>query len=210
MIRNPRDLKRYSVSERVNHWVVGISFILLALSGLAFFHPAFYPLTQLFGGGTWTRILHPWIGVIMALAFFIMAVRFAGLNLIGKADIEWLKRAGEMIDGDDHNMPAQGKYNGGQKLLFWGLVLGMTVISVSGLLMWRSMVPMSTPVVRLASLAHAGAAVFMIALIIVHVYAAIWTRGTIRAMWYGTVTRAWAKQHHRTWYEQVTGDRNNN
>ena len=209
MIRNPRDLKRYSAWERVNHWVVGISFILLALSGLAFFHPAFFPLTQLFGGGTWTRILHPWLGVIMALAFFIMAVRFAGLNLIGKADIEWLKRVGEMIDGDDHNMPAQGKYNGGQKLLFWGLVLGMTVISVSGLLMWRSMVPMSTPVVRLASLAHAGAAVFMIALIIVHVYAAIWTRGTIRAMWYGTVTRAWAKQHHRKWYEQITGNRSN-
>ena len=209
MIRNPRDLKRYSVSERVNHWVVGISFILLALSGLAFFHPAFYPLTQLFGGGTWTRILHPWIGVIMALAFFIMAVRFAGLNLIGKADIEWLKRAGEMIDGDDHNMPAQGKYNGGQKLLFWGLVIGMLVIAVSGVLMWRSMVAVPTPVVRLASLAHACAAVFMILLIIVHVYAAIWTRGTIRAMWYGTVTRAWAKQHHRKWYEQITGNRSN-
>ena len=209
MIRNPRDLKRYSVSERVNHWVVGISFILLALSGLAFFHPAFYPLTQLFGGGTWTRILHPWIGVIMALAFFIMAVRFAGLNLIGKADIEWLKRAGEMIEGDDHNMPAQGKYNGGQKLLFWGLVIGMLVIAVSGVLMWRSMVAVPTPVVRLASLAHACAAVFMILLIIVHVYAAIWTRGTIRAMWYGTVTRAWAKQHHRKWYEQITGNRSN-
>jgi formate dehydrogenase subunit gamma len=42
-------------------------------------------------------------------------------------------------------------------------------------------------------------------LIMVHVYAAIWTKGTIRAMWYGTVTRAWAKQHHRAWYRQMTG-----
>jgi formate dehydrogenase subunit gamma len=24
-------------------------------------------------------------------------------------------------------------------------------------------------------------------------------------MVYGTVTRAWAKQHHRAWYRQVTG-----
>ncbi len=69
MNRNPRDLVRYNASERANHWVVGICFILLALSGLAFFHPAFFPLTQLFGGGAWTRILHPYIGVVMALSF---------------------------------------------------------------------------------------------------------------------------------------------
>ena len=50
MIRNPKDLARYDALERANHWLVGISFILLALSGLAFFHPAFYPLVQLFGG----------------------------------------------------------------------------------------------------------------------------------------------------------------
>ena len=48
-------------------------------------------------------------------------------------------------------------------------------------------------------------AYIVIALIMVHVYAAIWVKGTIRAMWYGTVTRAWAKQHHRGWYRQVTG-----
>ena len=72
MRRNPRDLQRYSAGERANHWVVGICFILLALSGLAFFHPAFFPLTQLFGGGPWTRILHPYIGVVMMLFFIMM------------------------------------------------------------------------------------------------------------------------------------------
>ena len=76
MIRNPKDLKRYTAPERANHWVVGISFILLALSGLAFFHPAFLPLTQLFGGGVWARILHPFIGVLMALSFLAMFFRF--------------------------------------------------------------------------------------------------------------------------------------
>ena len=50
MIRDPKDLKRYSASERLNHWTVGISFILLAISGLAFFHPAFFPLSTLLGG----------------------------------------------------------------------------------------------------------------------------------------------------------------
>ena len=107
MIRDPKDLKRYNASERANHWVIGISFILLALSGLAFFHPAFYPLTMLFGGGAWARILHPYIGVIIGIAFAIMFVRFYALNVITPTDREWLSRVDEMIEGNDHNMPTQ-------------------------------------------------------------------------------------------------------
>lgn len=206
MRRNPRDLQRYTAGERANHWIVGICFILLALSGLAFFHPAFFPLTQLFGGGPWTRILHPYVGVVMFVFFLAMAVRFATLNMIEQRDIEWLKNVNKMVDGDDHDMPEQGKYNGGQKLLFWGLVVGMLAITASGVLMWRAWWTPPITVIRAASVLHAVAAVWMIGLIILHVYAAIWTRGTIRAMMYGTVTRAWAKQHHRGWYRKVTGD----
>ena len=206
MRRNPNDLKRYNASERLNHWITGICFILLALSGMAFFHPAFYPLTMLFGGGTWTRILHPYIGVVMFLFFLVMAIRFAGLNMIEKRDVEWLKNVNKMVDGDDHDMPEQGKYNGGQKVLFWGLVIGMLMLIITGVLMWRAWLNLPVGVVRVASVVHAVAAVWMIGLIILHVYAAIWTRGTIRAMLYGTVTRAWAKQHHRGWYRKMTGD----
>lgn len=205
MIRNPRDLQRYTASERANHWVVGICFILLGLSGLAFFHPAFFPLVHLFGGGVWARILHPWIGVVMALFFIIMFFRFARLNIMGSADWEWLSKVRKMVDGDDHDMPEQGKYNGGQKLLFWGLAISMLLITVSGVVMWRSQFDFPVEMVRTAVVVHAAAAAFMIGLIFVHVYAAIWTRGTIRAMLYGTVTRAWAKQHHRGWYRQMTG-----
>ena len=206
MRRNPNDLQRYNASERLNHWITGICFILLALSGLAFFHPAFYPLTMLFGGGTWTHILHPYIGVVMFLFFLVMAIRFAGLNMIEKRDVEWLKNVNKMVDGDDHDMPEQGKYNGGQKVLFWGLVIGMLMLIITGVLMWRAWLNLPVGVVRVASVVHAVAAVWMIGLIILHVYAAIWTRGTIRAMLYGTVTRAWAKQHHRGWYRKMTGD----
>jgi formate dehydrogenase subunit gamma len=207
MRRNPRDLQRYNASERANHWVVGICFILLALSGLAFFHPAFFPLTQLFGGGPWTRILHPYIGVVMMLFFVVMAGRFWKLNVLEPRDKEWLRNVRKMVDGNDHDMPEQGKYNGGQKVLFWGLVIGMVILFLSGLLMWRAWWTPPVTAVRLASLLHAVGAVWMIGLIIMHVYAAIWTRGTIRAMLYGTVTRAWAKQHHRGWYRQMTGDK---
>ena len=206
MRRNPRDLQRYSAGERANHWVVGICFILLALSGLAFFHPAFFPLTQLFGGGPWTRILHPYIGVVMMLFFLMMFLRFWRLNVMEQRDVEWLKNVNKMIDGNDHDMPEQGKYNGGQKVLFWGLVVGMLALTASGVAMWRAWLHLPVDMVRVASVVHAAAAVWMIGLIIMHVYAAIWTRGTIRAMLYGTVTRAWAKQHHRGWYRKMTGD----
>lgn len=205
MIRDPQDLKRYNASERANHWVVGISFILLALSGLAFFHPAFFPLTQLFGGGTWARILHPFIGVLMAVFFLVLFMRFRSLNVMTETDWKWVKRAREMVDGNDHNMPEQGKYNGGQKLLFWGLAVCMLLLAVSGVLMWRAYFGFDVGLVRLGAVVHAAVAAVMIAMIMVHVYAAIWVKGTIRAMWYGTVTRAWAKQHHRAWYRQVTG-----
>ena len=205
MIRNPKDLQRYTANERANHWVVGICFILLALSGLAFFHPAFFPLTQLFGGGVWTRILHPFIGVVMAISFLFIFLRFKSLNVMTDTDREWLARVGEMVDGNDHAMPEQGKYNGGQKMMFWALALCMLLLAVSGVLLWRAYFGFDVSLVRFGAVVHAAAAAVMIGLIMVHVYAAIWVKGTIRAMWYGTVTRAWARQHHRGWYRQMTG-----
>ncbi|MCX7898114.1 MAG: formate dehydrogenase subunit gamma [Rhodocyclaceae bacterium] len=205
MIRDPKDLVRYTPAERANHWVVGICFILLALSGLAFFHPAYWPLTQLFGGPVWARILHPFIGVLMAVSFLALFLRFKDLNRITEVDKKWLRRIGEMVEGNDHDMPEQGKYNGGQKLLFWLLAICMLLLTLSGIVMWRAYFEFPILLVRLAVVIHAATAAVMIGLIFVHVYAAIWVKGTIRAMWYGTVTRAWAKQHHRAWYREMTG-----
>src|SRR5487761_2329008 len=110
MIRDSKDLQRYTAPERANHWLVGMCFILLALSGLAFFHPLFWPLTNLFGGGTWARILHPYLGVLMAVSFFVMFLHFRALNVMTPTDREWLNRVKEMVDGHDQNMPEQGKY----------------------------------------------------------------------------------------------------
>jgi formate dehydrogenase subunit gamma len=205
MIRNPKDLARYNAQERANHWVVGICFILLGLSGLAFFHPAFYPLSQLFGGGVWARILHPFIGVLMTVSFLKLFFRFKEMNQMTPADKEWLNRVGEMVNGDDHNMPEQGKYNGGQKMMFWAMAICTALLFVSGILLWRAYFGFPVGLVRLGAVVHAAVAAVMIGMIMVHVYAAIWVKGTIRAMWYGTVTRAWAKQHHRAWYRQMTG-----
>lgn len=205
MIRDSKDLQRYTAPERANHWLVGMCFILLALSGLAFFHPLFWPLTNLFGGGTWARILHPYLGVLMAVSFFVMFLHFRALNVMTPTDREWLNRVKEMVDGHDQNMPEQGKYNGGQKMAFWGLAICTLLLFVTGIVLWRAYFDFPVGVVRFGAVVHAVAAAVMIAVVTVHVYAGIWVKGTIRAMWYGTVTRAWARQHHRAWYRQVTG-----
>ena len=206
MKRSSRDIVRYTAGERANHWVVAISFVLLALSGLAFFHPSFFFMTNLFGGGPWTRILHPYIGVVMAVAFVLMFFRFWQLNIIKQQDVEWIKHVPDLVNGDHDKMPPVDKYNGGQKVLFWMLVLCMLGLTVTGVLMWRAWWNLPVTVVRIGSVIHAISAFGMIGLIIAHVYAAIWTQGTIRAMTRGTVARAWARFHHPLWFRKVTGE----
>lgn len=207
MKRSPRDLKRYTASERANHWLVAMTFVLLALSGLAFFHPAFFPLTQLFGGGPWARILHPYIGVVMALGFVLMVIRFWRLNIIAERDRQWLKEAPKLVTEEHHVMPEQDKYNGGQKVLFWLLVASMLGLTLSGVLMWRAWWNLPVELVRASVVLHALSAFALFGLILLHIYAAIWTRGTLRAMVYGTVNRAWARYHHPIWYRRMTGEK---
>lgn len=200
-------IQRYSVSERTNHWVVAIAFVLAALSGLALFHPAFFFFSNLLGGGTWARILHPFIGAVMFLFFIAMASRFWRFNRIVPADRQWMKRIGDVLRNRDEGLPEPGKYNAGQKYLFWVLVISIPVLLVSGIVIWQPWFAPYFPIwlMRLAVVVHALAAWVVILGIVVHVYAAIWVKGTIQAMTRGTVSEAWAKHHHRAWYREMTG-----
>ncbi|HEY0634227.1 MAG TPA: formate dehydrogenase subunit gamma [Gammaproteobacteria bacterium] len=205
MSHEPNLLQRFSAPERINHWVVAISFVLLALSGLAFFHPLFWPLTSLLGGGVWSRILHPFIGLLMAFSFLGLFFRFRKYNKMTDDDREWLKHARQVLNGDEHNLPEQGKFNAGQKLVFWGSALLLVLLLISGLVLWRAYFTPPVEVVRIAAVIHAASATLMIAIIIIHVYAAIWVKGSFAAMGSGKVSRAWARQHHRRWYRDMTG-----
>ena len=102
-------------------------------------------------------------------------------------------------------MPAQGKFNGGQKLLFWALSVCLVLLALSGLCMWRACFNLPVTLVRVASVTHATSGAIMIGLIFIHIYAAIWTKGALHGMVYGTVSRAWAKHHHAIWYRQMMG-----
>jgi formate dehydrogenase subunit gamma len=201
-------IERYAAEDRINHWVVAITFVLLALSGLALFHPAAFWLTNLFGGGQWTRILHPFIGVVMFVAFAWMALKFWQHNVLADNDRRWLRQWRDVVNNREERLPEVGRYNAGQKLLFWVMVACMAVLILSGIVIWQPYFAPAFPItlIRIASLLHALAAFLLILGIIVHIYAALWIKGSIGAMMRGTVTRAWARKHHPAWYREV-GDR---
>ena len=199
-------LVRYTANERTNHWIVALAFLLAALSGLALFHPALYWLSALFGGGPWTRILHPIIGLIMTIAFVFLAAVVWKDNRLEPRDREWLRRLKDVINNREERLPEVGRYNAGQKLLFFVFVACMVGLLLSGIVIWRQYFSMYFPIgiVRFASLLHAVCAFLLIAAIILHIYAAIWVKGSIRAMTRGTVTPGWAWKHHRAWFREKT------
>lgn len=201
----PVTVDRYTLGARINHWITAISLILLALSGMALFTPQLYFLTALFGGGQWTRAIHPWIGVVLFISFAGLFIRFWKANLWRSEDGTWLRRIRDVLAGHEENLPELGKYNAGQKFVFWGMSLLIVVLISSGFVVWdQYFYPFTTiPQKRVAILVHALAAIAIICVWIIHVYAAIWVRGTISAMTKGQVTGGWAWRHHRKWLREL-------
>jgi formate dehydrogenase subunit gamma len=195
---------RYTANERTNHWITAITFVLLALSGLALFHPSMFWLTAVFGGGQWTRILHPFVGVVMFVSFLILALRFWHHNVLDSSDIQWLRQMDDVLAKREDKLPEIGRYNAGQKLLFFVMVACMILLLLSGIVIWRRYFSFYFPVtlIRLAAVIHAATAFVLIVGIIVHIYAALWVKGSIRAMTRGTVTLGWARKHHPRWFRE--------
>jgi formate dehydrogenase subunit gamma len=205
---DPVTVDRYTTAARINHWITAVSLVLLAVSGLALFHPKLYFLTALFGGGSNTRMLHPWIGVVLFFSFMGLFFRFWKLNLWRRTDSVWMSRLRDVLTGHDEKLPEVGKYNAGQKMVFWSMSVLILVLITSGVVIWQQYFSQYTTVQqqRVAVLVHAIAAIAAICVWIVHVYAAIWVRGTISAMTRGRVTGGWAWRHHRRWLKDlVTG-----
>jgi len=199
-------IQRHTVNERVVHWAIAIVFVFLFLSGLALFHPLFFWLSAAFGGGQFMRWLHPVAGVLLAVLFFPYAVGLVRDNRWLPADAEWRQHMFAYMRREYH--PTQThKYNAGQKLMYWSMVPIIAVLLITGVAMWH---PWFAPLVpadlrRAAGILHAISAFIMFVGIGVHVYAAFWTKGSIRAMVRGNVSQAWARFHHPAWHREVTG-----
>ncbi|WP_334039831.1 formate dehydrogenase subunit gamma [Burkholderia ambifaria] len=201
---DPNLIVRYTANERTNHWITAITFVLLALSGLALFHPSMFWLTALFGGGQWTRILHPFVGLVMFVSFAILVVRFWHHNVLDADDRQWLRQIDDVVTNREDRLPPVGRYNAGQKLLFFTLVVCLLLLLLSGIVIWRRYFSFYFPigVIRAAAVVHAVAAFVLIVSIIVHIYAALWVKGSIGAMVRGTVTLGWARKHHSKWFRE--------
>lgn len=201
----PVRVHRYSGFARFNHWITAISLVLLLLSGLSMFYPSFFFLSALFGGGQITRMIHPWIGVVLFFSFLLMFFQFWRANLLKRRDLEWLSMPMEVLSGDEEKLPEVGKYNPGQKAVFWSMTILILVLIASGIMIWNEYFGQATSIEaqRWALLIHALAAIAIICVWIVHVYAAIWVKGTIRAMTKGTVSGGWAYRHHRRWFREL-------
>jgi len=203
----PVKVDRYTAGARVNHWITATCLVLLALSGLALFHPSLFFLTGLFGGGQTTRWIHPWIGVVLFFSFAGLFVRFWRANLWASEDGTWMTRLADVLGGREERLPEVGKYNAGQKVVFWSMSILICILIASGILIWDQYFAAYSTVEtkRFAVLIHALGAVAIICVWIVHVYAAIWVRGTIGAMTRGQVTGGWAWRHHRKWLRELVG-----
>ena len=204
MRQPPGTIARYTTAARINHWITAGTLILLALSGMALFHPALFFLTALFGGGVYDRAIHPWFGVVLLVSFALLFIRFARENLWGRGDSRWIGSLRLVLTNDEEHVPEVGRYNAGQKMVFWLMTLLILVLFLTGLVIWDVYFFDYTTIVqkRIAQLVHSLAAVVIISVWIVHVYAALWIRGSVQGMTRGSVTAGWSWRHHRKWLRE--------
>lgn len=198
-------IKRYTAFQRLNHWITAILFILLAMSGLVMGYPSLNFFSGPFGGEEAARALHPWLGLGLVVSFFLLALPFIRVNMPNMDDVRWLRGFPDLIMHNHENLPELGKYNAGQKGVYWSQFVLILVLFASGLTIWQQYFGGATSIgtQRLAVLVHSLAALLAITIIIIHVYAGFWVKGTLRAMTRGTVTGGWAYMHHRKWLRET-------
>jgi formate dehydrogenase subunit gamma len=197
---------RYTLEERVVHWIAGIAYVYVLLSGLALWSPRLYWLASVLGGGPTARAWHPWAGVIFTLAAVWMYRMWRGDMRITERDRVWQKAIGSYIRNEDHHLPPIGRFNAGQKWFFWVMVCGGFLLLLSGLVLWfPEFVPWSLRAVRgLAVLTHVIAALVTIGGFIIHVYmGTAVVRGGFTSIVRGEVSENWAKTHHALWLREM-------
>jgi formate dehydrogenase subunit gamma len=199
-------IRRYSLSERIHHWLAAFTFIYCLITGLAFWSPYMYWLATLVGGGPAARFWHPWLGLGFALSVFWMYKMWRGDMRTTDADRRWSKAVKYYIENEDEKLPPVGRFNYGQKIFFWLMFYGVILLVISGVGLWFvESIPWSLRWLRYTAVTvHVVAALATIGGFIIHVYmGTAMVRGGFTSIIRGEVTATWARTHHRLWYEQV-------
>jgi formate dehydrogenase subunit gamma len=132
-------------------------------------------------------------------------VQFWRDNFWNRDDIAWLRSIGRVLANEEEGLPELGRFNAGQKFVYWSMALLVPGLFVTGIVIWEAYFSAYTTIEtqRVALLIHSVAAAVAILVWITHVYAAIWVRGSVRGMTLGWVAPGWAWRHHRKWLRQL-------
>ena len=197
---------RYVFRERLVHWVAGFSYLYLLLTGLAFWSPWLFWIAVVLGGAPVSRMLHPWIGLIFFVAVVQMYAMWASQMGFTDVDRAWFRSIRHYIQNEDDEMPPAGRYNAGQKLLFWGFFFCGILLFLSGLVLWfPEYIPWSLRWLRYISVVvHASSALLTIGLFMIHVYMGVFAeRGAFGSVIRGDVSVEFAKRFHPGWYKEI-------
>ena len=200
--RSGRKIVRFSAFERFVHWLTATCFIILAISGLniTFGKPLLLPLLGPDAFTTWSQLAkyaHNFLSFPFTIGVVLVFLIWIGGNIPNSSDIEWFKRGGGILS-DDH--PPAGHFNGGQKMVYWLVVLGGGTSAVTGYLLLFPFYGTGIAGMQVAEVVHATVAMLFIAVMLGHIYiGTIGMEGAAEAMGEGTVDINWAKQHHSLW-----------
>lgn len=204
-----RKIERFTYFERAAHWVNAAAFVVLAISGLIMAFGKFFLLpimgSALFGWMTWLlKTAHNFVGPLFAVSLVVVFFTFIRDNLPTRDDMVWLRKGGGLFNGQ--HVPT-GRFNAGEKLVFWGgvLFLGFIVIG-SGLVLDRVIPGLvyTRGTMQIAHMVHAVATVLMMCMFLGHIYlGTIGMKGAYKAMKTGYVDEAWAREHHELWYNDI-------
>jgi formate dehydrogenase subunit gamma len=204
LVPEPNEITRYSLAERVVHWVVGLTFIALMLSGLALAYPRLAWLSGLFGGGQTMRAAHPWIGLVFTVGVVAMLVTWARDMRFRRGDREWFRGLRRYVR-EGHGGLDVGRYNAGQKAYYWVVILFSIILLLSGIPLWFPWL-LTSGWNQWSRLIHHAAYLVMVGGFIIHVYmSTALMPGTLAAMTTGKVSRRWAAWHHPRWFREQAG-----
>ena len=207
--RTGRTVTRWSAFERVMHWYVAISFIVLAITGLSliFGRTVLIPLLGKEGFAAWAQLakpIHDYLSLPFAAGLAILLLMWIGKNAPKAYDLEWLKSMGGAI-GDGH--PPAGFFNAGEKVFYWLLFFSGIAMTVSGFFLLFPNLGTVRETMQFWHIVHLCSGLFVIGVALGHMYlGSIGTEGVLEGMVHGEVDEGFAKQHHSVWYEEVKGD----
>jgi formate dehydrogenase subunit gamma len=203
--RSGRTIVRFNAFERFIHWMTATCFIILALSGLniTFGKSLLLPLIgpdAFTGWSQWAKYAHNYLSFPFTIGVVAIFLIWLAGNIPNRTDIEWVKKRGGLVG---HEHPPAYRFNAGQKMIYWFVVLGGIAVAVSGYLLMFPFYGTGVRGMQIAQIVHGIVAVLFVAVMLAHIYiGTIGMEGAFEAMGTGEVDVNWAKEHHRLWLEQ--------